>query len=148
MKRVLVVLSGLVLTCCSPTTRTEHNGPSVQARQSFTIDLPPSCALEGGERRLDFAVFQVICAEAPQIGIYAGNAPNVDQDREGLTLRSDNPRRSAIVAPDESVRGYLLETQYSWPSRLHVWIDAGRENDVLAKRIAASVRPTEPSSAP
>jgi hypothetical protein len=103
--------------------------------------------MTGGQRRIDFATLQVSCGKVAEIGIYAGNAPNIDQDNEGLALRSDIPGRNVVVVakdPDERVRGYLWDTQYSWPARLHVWIEKGQENNVLARRIAASVRPTDP----
>lgn len=103
----------------------------------------------GGQRRLDFATLQVNCGQTAEVGIYAGNAPNIDQSDEGLALRSDILNRRVIVSvkdPGEKVRGYVWETKYRWPSRIHIWIDNGREDDVLAQRIAASVVPTDPDS--
>lgn len=120
-----------------------------EARDAFTIDLPKGCTIEGGERRLDFATFRVNCGAIAEVGIYTGNSPTIVQDDERLALRADIPGRSAIVAvkdPDESTRGYVWETPYSWPSRLHVWINPALKDDGLAKRIAASVLPTNPAA--
>lgn len=100
------------------------------------------------KRRLDFEIFRVNCGQTAEVGLYAGDAPNIDPDGTGLALRADIPRRSVIVMtkdPDEQVRGYLWETKYKWPSRIHVWINKGREDDPVARRIAASVVPVDPN---
>jgi len=144
---VVVVTSGLLELGCKPAPP-EDNRPETTARQAFAVDLPRGCNIHGGKRTIDFAVFQVVCAQAPVVGIYVGNAPSIDQQREGLALRADIPKRSAIVAiadPDERVRGYLWETEYRWPSQLHIWLVKGHESEDLARRIAASVHPVSPT---
>jgi hypothetical protein len=144
---VVAVMSGLLELGCKPAPP-EDNRPETIARRAFAVDLPSGCTLDGGKRTTDFAVFQVVCARVPVVGIYAGNAPSIDQQREGLALRADIPKRSAIVAiadPDERVRGYLWETDYRWPSQLHIWLVKDHENDDLARRIAASVHPVSPT---
>jgi hypothetical protein len=146
---VFGVAVSMLAAACSRGQADKASRPTVEARKAFTIDIPAGCAMTGGDRRIDFAILAVSCGKVEGAGIYAGNDPNIDQSHEGLALRADIPDREIIVGakdPDEQVRGYLWQTQYDWPSRLHVWIVQGRERDEVARRIAASVAPSDPNS--
>src|ERR1041385_4743929 len=64
-------------------------------------------------------------------------------DREGCVsrtmLRTLLPVVIAIADTDERVRGYLWETEYRWPSQLHIWLVKDHENEDLARRIGAPI---------
>jgi len=153
--KLWIALVGLIgsslLFGCSQREPREYIRPSRDALQAFTIDLPPGCGMTGGRRQQDLASIQVNCGAVPEVEIHAGNAESTDLDsyqgNDGFALRSDIPGRSVIVDvkdPDEKTRGYVLQTQYRWPSWLHVWIDKNHEDDTLARRIAVSIRPSKP----
>jgi len=96
---------------------------SVEAKEAFAIDLPKECNLTGGDAELDFAILRVTCKNVPLIGIYAGNAANIDNNNEGLIAKPNIGKRSRIVVASDqtqTIRGFLWQTDYSWPSELHI----------------------------
>jgi type IV pilus biogenesis protein CpaD/CtpE len=142
------LLSGIALAGCTDTPPSPTLGPKVDARAAFTVTLPSDCILEGGDQKLDFAILHVVCKGVPKIGIYAGNAANIDSNQQNFISKPDIPDRSIILAPDNAatIRGYLWKTHYDWPEQLHVWFIDGQENDATAQQIAASIHPTTPFS--
>jgi len=164
MRLILIIPLLVFLTACSPSTSSPSSSvasskTSTEAvqkpvrfekgRDAFTVDLPNDCNTSTYTGP-DFDIIRITCKGTALVGVYTGNAPNVDDEDRNLTLHADVPGRQVIVDPKapNTPWGYLWQTGYEWPSYLHVMISAKHRHDAMAQKIAASVRPTETHQGP
>lgn len=135
-----------------PPSRDQLEGQKelIGPRDAFSIDLPKDCKMTARNTKMDFEVFDVMCRGKDMVGIYTGNAPDIStgQKLEKVILKPDLPQREMILQSkdaEQTPRGYLWQTEYDWPSNVHVWITPGQSYNSQAQTIAASVRPIRPN---
>jgi len=88
-----------------------------RARASFSIDLPDGCALEEGQVRATYVVFNVTCDGRVYAGIYTGAEAN-----------------------PEIPRSRIMITETRWPTEIQAWSADVPDDQERADAIAASVR--------